>query len=124
MARGVAGRAHAGRVQHALPQHDLPVHVAIKEKERLFAGEPEPEHCGGGRGLGSPARHWKRSEYATCGSCSRRSLSREDTKRVMGFVDRIARERGWALSGLMKAREATALGLDMFVDNARSHVAE
>ena len=98
--------------------------VAIMEKERLFAGEPEPEPTAAevaGRGEPGPALE-RRSEYAHVRELIASNLDREDTKRVMDFVDRIARERGWALSGLMKAREATTLGLDMFVDNARSHL--
>ena len=100
--------------------------VAIREKERLFAGEPEPEseptraESAGRSGPGSASD--RRSEYAYVRELVASNLEPEATRRVMEFIDRLARERGWALSGLMKAREATMLALNTFADNARSHV--
>ena len=89
--------------------------VAIMEKERLFAGEPEPEPTAAEvarAGEARPGTGTTQRIRARAGA-HRVEPDREDAKRVMDFVDRIARERGWALSGLMKAREATTLALDI-----------
>lgn len=95
--------------------------AAIKEKERLFSGEPDPEP----RAIeiatrtGAEEATGRRTEYVYVREMLAAKLEAEDARRVMAFVDRLARERGWALSGLMKAREATVLALETFTGNAR-----
>jgi hypothetical protein len=90
---------------------------AIKDKERLFSGEPDPEP--GAIGARTEEAPTVRTEYVYVRELLAAKLEADDARRVMGFVDRIARERGSALSGLMKAREATVLALETFAASSR-----
>lgn len=94
--------------------------VAIKEKERLFSGEREPEPMAADTAERTATRAVeRRNEYVYVRDLLVAKLDSEESKRVMEFVDRIARERAWALAGLTKVREATALAFETFAGNSR-----
>ena len=101
-------RAHAG---YSTPYRNTIFRstAAIRDSERLFSGEPEPDLALAGSvplaGAGGAAE--QRGEYAYVRELVAANLGPEDAKRVIGFVDRVARERGWALSVVRRVREAT-----------------